>query len=78
MFGMKKSEILKHYRNRIIRIQNEETKDELLDRLEDLDDILRELDTKINEAIELQEFGENPSMEEEWEDYKSIMKEIML
>lgn len=51
---MTRQEIKRFYENKIDDIQDEETKNRLLDKLEEVDDIILELDTEIEEELENQ------------------------
>ena len=52
---MYKEKVYKYYQNQIDNINDEEKRDKLLDMLEDIDTMLFELETDIDEEIEEQE-----------------------
>lgn len=52
---MNRSEIIRFYENKIDDIKDEEKREGLLDKLEELEDMMLELDTDIEEEIDKQE-----------------------
>ena len=57
---MTKNEIYKFYESKIDDIQDEEKREKMLEKLEEIDTLLFELDSYIDEELEKQEYDELP------------------
>lgn len=75
---MTKNEIKVFYIRKIDDIQDEVKKEELLDKLEEVDQLLFEIDSDIEEELENQDSDYLPTQKEYFEDFESVRKEIML
>lgn len=71
-------EIRQYYENLIDDIENEDVRENLLDNLEEIDDLLLLLESNIEKELENQESDYLPSQNEMWDEFEYGRKEIML
>ena len=70
--------IKQYYENLIDDIEDEETREKLLDDLEEIDDLLLLLESSIENELENQESDYLPSQNEMWDEFEYDRKEILL
>ena len=73
-----RNEIRRYYENIIDDIENEDVRENLLDNLEEIDDLLLLLESNIEKELENQESDYLPSPNEMWNEFEYGRKEIML
>ena len=72
---MNRLEMKKYYENKIDDIQDEHTREKFLDKLEEIDDMLFELDTKIDEEVENQEDYIEDEIQDDYEYFRRVVNQ---